>query len=361
MKCGYENDGENLFCISCGEQLPEVNFTGYCKFCGEPVDIEKPFCSNCGKKFDDESIPTEVTPQPVKNNIKNNKSEKSAVKTTPQEITRKTNEESTSKNPKKKSKVLCIVLIIIFVILLGVGALVFYFFDDICDYYEAYFEIEEETDYHHKHKKDVKEDIEEPEDEQENIISNNLPFAYVLQDECDYDLLTDLNNYDTYYGSISEFQIAFPKNFFSNSYYEINKCELAPYGDNVESVIFQTDDSMYVVYRLCKRTDSNTLEDELDYIAEYYDDTANDGNVIISETKSGTGVLVYTGHFEYTNYLGYYLIRITDDYIMSMEIEYLDDGTNDLEKQYMTECLYRMCGFSGSSQKPRTFEEFCAK
>lgn len=60
----------------------------------------------------------------------------------------------------------------------------------------------------------------------------------------------------------------------------------------------------------------------------------------------------------------YLLVTVTEKNIMTMRITFPTDGNRESEdfkqKEYVVECMYRMCGFSGSSYKARTYQQFMA-
>ncbi len=58
--------------------------------------------------------------------------------------------------------------------------------------------------------------------------------------------------------------------------------------------------------------------------------------------------------------LVYDLVKVDKDYVMQMMIAFpvYASEEDEMYKGYVTECMYRMCGFSGSSQPPRSYEEY---
>lgn len=160
-------------------------------------------------------------------------------------------------------------------------------------------------------------------------------------------------------GDDSTLSFAYPKNFFASD----------TEGEN-DYTFYSSDGSVILRYWKEEGGSVSTLT------SEFYSKKAK----LNTSSKDGNGVERYSGiamdwsdkdipHYvlggRYTTDLnkGYYSVAsLRNGAIYHMEFEYPVDNNNSFANpvNYMIDCLYRYCGFSGSSSAPRSYQEFQA-
>lgn len=102
------------------------------------------------------------------------------------------------------------------------------------------------------------------------------------------------------------------------------------------------------------------LEEMSDYVYTSEMGRLTSAEVILNNVKNGSGKIVVTGwDSEHTDNTVYCLTKIKSDVILQMTVLFPDytDEADQLRKSYLTECFYRMCGFSNADPW-RTYEDF---
>lgn len=177
--------------------------------------------------------------------------------------------------------------------------------------------------------------------------------------EEDYANALQPENYHYYDSGITDFSFYYPDNLYCDvTSTENEECE---YGFLIKKIDFTGSNGSELIYQLIQRTDSLSLEAETDYI--YNKEVANlyEKEDIVFSTKDNYGKVIVTGWDSADkNYVVYNLCKIEDDYILQMKVIY-PNYTGDLDtaqKGYVTECFYRLCGFSDSTLAVRSYEEY---
>ena len=107
---------------------------------------------------------------------------------------------------------------------------------------------------------------------------------------------------------------------------------------------------------MTKRTDDRSISKET--TAVYNSEMSSLPSSSAIQNKPDTGKLVMTG--EDSDYVTYELVKVDEDYVyqmISVKPRYTDKE-DDYRKGYVVENLYRMCGFSGSSEGPRSYKAY---
>ena len=177
--------------------------------------------------------------------------------------------------------------------------------------------------------------------------------------EEDYANALQPENYSYYDSGITDFSFYYPDNLYCDvTTVEDEDCE---YGFLIKKINFIGSNGSELIYQLIQRTDSLSLEAETDYI--YNKEVANlyGKEDIVFSTKDNYGKVIVTGWDSADkNYVIYNLCKIEDDYILQMKVIYPNytDDLDTAQKGYVTECYYRLCGFSDSTLSVRSYEEY---
>lgn len=201
-------------------------------------------------------------------------------------------------------------------------------------------------------------------DQSEDEIIEYEPDAEITEGVNEYTVADYSNNlnpeeYAYFESGIDEFDFSYP----SNLYYA---CDVSteprtdPYGTVVYDINFYATDGSQLIYRLLSRTDSNSSTDMRNDIYASEEGGLQDAFEISKKKNSSRGIL--TG-MTADGLLMYDLFYVSDEYVMQMQVLTPDyeDEQDQLQKSYVTDCLYRLCGFSGTSESVcRSYEEFLA-
>ena len=151
-----------------------------------------------------------------------------------------------------------------------------------------------------------------------------------------------------------------------------NKAELSkningdPYGIILENISFYGSDKESAAnYQLIRRETGRTRVEDTQLLYDSYEQNMIGFQKVIfhdgADERPGRMIVIgYTDSSQ--TVMTYLLVQITDKHIMRMEINSPTDGNRNSEdfwqKEYVVECMYRLCGFSGSSKMPQTYQEF---
>lgn len=182
-------------------------------------------------------------------------------------------------------------------------------------------------------------------------------FGIYPQEE-DYSRNLDFDSYRYVNSGISDFNFYYPKNLYSHAAYADSNIDNV-YGAGIMTVDFTGSEGSELTYSLYQygdnsiagtaetvyNTEKSMLEDAADIVYGIYDDHAT---------------VIVTGYLDGRSKIGYVLTRVESGYVMQMKVIFpAYQGEEDkLQKDYITECLYRMCGFSGNKSEYRTYEEY---
>lgn len=163
-----------------------------------------------------------------------------------------------------------------------------------------------------------------------------------------------------YYNSgIANFRFFYPVDLYSDVFYDEQGTE-KPYGTNVQTISFAGSAGSKSTFSLSRHVDEVSIEEMSEKI--YSAETA----ALVDAVDVVYGIYEDHGRIIVTGYEGedlkpvYNLFYVDSEYVMQMEIVFsVYRGVEDeLQKAYVTECMYRLCGFSGSTANCRSYETF---
>ena len=303
----------------------------YCRKCGQKIKDGAKFCSKCG-------APMTVVP---------------VVKQTPEEIYPPKEIKEEYEKPKKS--ILKIIIIILGALLLISFIAIFIILKfNLFDLGSTEYEITSSNS------DTVQQDTTDEDESTENTATSssgsqvNEVFDYINNDTVNLSACLTTDAYETVHSEDGTFSFAYPKYIFNSAYlengtytFEHNNGVDVDYrlkvykennsGDpvsNAQSLYRYFSSSLYSLYydRISDSTDSHGMSRAL--VAGYYDSAETDGVYIIAANDG------------------------TENYIL--EFEYYDNDKSDQYKDinYVVDCIYRYCSFSGTTYRPRTFSQF---
>lgn len=163
-----------------------------------------------------------------------------------------------------------------------------------------------------------------------------------------------------------EFNFYYPSKLYNNVEISENEEIKYSYGTVLEQIVFNGSDNESAAYfELIKRAPKNTRVEDTKLLYDNYKQNMIDFQKIIfhdgADERPGRIIAVGYKDFDRT-VMSYLLMQITDEHVMRMQIDFPTDGNRNTEdfwqKEYVVECMYRFCGFSGSSKMPQTYQEF---
>ena len=172
---------------------------------------------------------------------------------------------------------------------------------------------------------------------------------------------TDYEYYESDMGS-PRFSFYYPVNLYHHVEHDMDG-DSSVYGDGIERIEFAGTAGSTLEFSQYRRQDSRSLREETAYVHDVEAAGLIDpGDILNSVADDGHGKVIVTGweNREEGRYAIYDMCRIDGDYVLQMRVSF-PDYTSDMdkaEKGYVTENYYRMCGFSDSTDAPRTFEQY---
>lgn len=176
----------------------------------------------------------------------------------------------------------------------------------------------------------------------------------------DYGVNLDPGQYGHYDSGISEFNFSYPTALY-NAVTVDETAWQSEMGENVQTISFSGSEGSELIFSLSRRTDGLSVKGMTERTASGARRSVTEFEEILNMTKDGYGKLVFTGwtdgSYEKTVYC---LVKVEDSYIMSMTVvtPNYKGNQDELHKGYVTECLYRMCGFSDATAPWRSFNEY---
>ena len=185
------------------------------------------------------------------------------------------------------------------------------------------------------------------------------PFIISPEANASYAAALDPSTYEFYSSSTDEFNFWYPTDFYNEVTYNTRPGSIS-YGTNIEEITFSAKDGSQLIFQAVQRTDDldiKTMSNRV-YTTEF--GRLSSPEVILNTVKDDYGKIVITGWDKnHTDNTVYCLTKVKPDVILQMTVFFPDytDETDRLRKSYMTECYYRMCGFSNADSW-RTYEDF---
>lgn len=176
----------------------------------------------------------------------------------------------------------------------------------------------------------------------------------------DYGVNLDPGQYRYYDSGISEFYFSYPTALY-NAVTVDETAWQSEMGENIQTISFSGSEGSELIFSLSRRTDGLSVKGMTERTASGARGSVTEFEEILNTTKDGYGKLVFTGwtdgSYEKTVYC---LVKVEDSYIMSMTVvtPNYKGNQDELHKGYVTECLYRMCGFSDATAPWRSFNEY---
>lgn len=204
-------------------------------------------------------------------------------------------------------------------------------------------------------------------EEEEEILSDISTLHYNITTVADYSQNLDSEEYLFYQSEQNrEFNFYYPSKLYNNVEISENEEIKYSYGTVLEQIVFKgSDNESAARFELIKREPKNTRVEDTKLLYDNYKQNMIDFQKIIfhdgADERPGRIIAVGYKDFDRT-VMSYLLMQITDEHIMRMQIDFPTDGNRNTEdfwqKEYVVECMYRFCGFSGSSKMPQTYQEF---
>ncbi|MCR4891497.1 MAG: zinc-ribbon domain-containing protein [Lachnospiraceae bacterium] len=177
----------------------------------------------------------------------------------------------------------------------------------------------------------------------------------------DYSANLDPSQY-LYYSGIGELSFFYPRYLFNRVAVD-DSHHNTEYGENLETITFEGSKGGNLTFSVSRRTDGMSVSELTEEInrsehGKYYDTTD-----ILVRSDDQKGKIIVTGYRDVgKSFVVYDLIKIDSQYVYSLlNLKKAYESEEDrIHFAYVMENIYRMCGFSGSSKGPRSFEEFMA-
>ena len=176
----------------------------------------------------------------------------------------------------------------------------------------------------------------------------DTPFIIDANASADYTKILDPSRYEFYSSDIPEFSFWYPTDFFDHVIYDTDTATVS-YGTNAEQIVFSADDGAQLIFHAVRRTDSMTLKEMSNYVYTTEMGMLTSGETILNAMKDDYGKVIVTGYTDNSfGYTVYSLNKIRSDYVLQMHLVFpaYTDEEDRMQKWYLTECFYRMCGFS---------------
>jgi hypothetical protein len=161
-------------------------------------------------------------------------------------------------------------------------------------------------------------------------------------------------------GDYEEFRFSYAPNLYNDVTMGQDYIQ-REFGMNLRRIHFSGSAGSELTYTISERNDTLSTEDMTHYVhSTVYAKYILPEDIIFS-AKEDEGKVIVTGWNNSAHEKAvYHLIKITDRFVMEMQVVFPNYTSEEdqLQKAYVTECYYRMCGFSGSSASPRTYSEF---
>jgi len=185
----------------------------------------------------------------------------------------------------------------------------------------------------------------------------------------DYGNSLDYTQYARYAGQNGNFYFSYPKSLYNRVLVNMNSFDTVN-GTNQITITMRGEDHSEAVFAQYYRDQGYSIDETYEFLLDYYSNQVLNANVIRSSTGAKEGE-EYHGRIVMTGYgdrsMTYIVIAVWQDKVQVMWVqcpftaeEYRDANAAQLYQYacYVTECMYRMCGFSGSTAEPRSYAEF---
>jgi len=300
----------------------------YCANCGKEIKDEVKFCKYCGTK-----VVSSYDSAP-KNNLNKN-----------------INRDSISNNNKNNEKKLqiglavgigcvLVVAIILVIVLLVRSNSSTTTFDDSSDYSKTFNDTTSSSNA-----------------DTNDSAANFGVDASIVED---YSKNLDPNDYYSCDSGVGEFRFYYPSHLF-NKMETSSDSQNKEYGKDIKTVTFYGSKGTKLSFSFYKKGTGENVEATTVRLNNYEHNKYYDITDILVNSTSDVGRIIFSGYVDsFKQQQIYSVIKVDNNYIykMSMEMPMYKSQEEKLQQAYVTECIYRMCGFSGSTNWARTYQEF---
>lgn len=169
--------------------------------------------------------------------------------------------------------------------------------------------------------------------------------------------------YKKYESDYAGFYFSYPTELYNT--FQINCDEYdSTYGKNIQEIHFKGTDDSQLVFSIVRRDDTYSISEMTEFVYEIETSSLIDSEDVIYRKDDDSGRVIVTGwNPEYPERAIYDMVKIEKDYIMQMKV-YLSPYSSEedkIQKAYYVECLYRLCGFSGTEKNVRSYDEYLKK
>lgn len=176
----------------------------------------------------------------------------------------------------------------------------------------------------------------------------------------DYSQNLDPDKYIYYDAEVGDLWFSYPAYLFNDVSIDEEKGTTS-YGENIKTITFSGSNGTQLIYSMYKRIGNDSIKSATTRInnaehSKYY----NVSDILVkSDDKNGRIVLGALVDERGSKTI-YDMIRIDQRHVYRMAVispKYRNDDEKN-QFDYITENIYRLCGFSGSTNPPRTYKEF---
>lgn len=185
------------------------------------------------------------------------------------------------------------------------------------------------------------------------------PFVINPDSHADYTAALDPSEYVSYTSEIPEFNFWYPTNFYNHVVYD-TESHTTTLGTSEEEITFTADDGSQLRFQAIRRTDNLDLDEMTNSVYTTEMGLLTSSEKIINTVRDNAGKVIVTGWDKsYPDNTVYSLTKIRSDYILQLKVIFpsYTDSNDEHQKGYLTECYYRMCGFSDADPW-RTYDEY---
>jgi len=172
----------------------------------------------------------------------------------------------------------------------------------------------------------------------------------------------DPNMYKSYHSNYTNFSFAYPISLYNQVKIDRDYI-MNEYGENVEKIEFTGSKGSRLVFSITSRVDNLTAEEFVPDVYQIESGSLIDPQEVIYKADKEVGRVILTGwNPQRPDAAIYDMVKIDPEYVMQMKV-YLSPYSSEEDrilKAYYVECLYRLCGFSGTQKEVRTYEEYLA-
>lgn len=174
----------------------------------------------------------------------------------------------------------------------------------------------------------------------------------------DYASNLDTHAYQYYNSGIADFSFFYPANLYGGVSYSDEKTESVS-GTNIETIDFTGSEGSELRFSLSQYQGAS-IEDMTEAVYLAQTGSMEDAADIIHNVYEDHGRIIVTGFRDNGAKMVYDLTKVDNEYVMQMQIIFPAYRGNEdkFQKDYVTECLYRLCGFSGSTLTCRSYEKY---